>query len=116
MSYTETHIGKLRKVDLIGKTPEQWAENECKNFGVTELQSYNKTWWEQFLDKNNNYEKYFIFKDEVWEAFEHQEIEEDINQFTLQPDGTIHFVTQFYNGGTCLSEMVEEGIERVLKL
>jgi hypothetical protein len=116
MSNTETHIGKLRRVDLSGQTLEQWAETECKKLGVTKLSSYNKTWIEQFIDKSNNYEKYFVVKKELWETFDHKEIEDDIDEFTLQPDGTIHFVAQFYNGGTCLSEIVGEGIKRVLKL
>jgi hypothetical protein len=30
-------------------------------------------------------------------------------------DGTITFFMEFYNGGTCLSEMIEEGLERLKK-
>lgn len=115
MSYTEIHIGKLRKVDLAGQTIEQWAENECNKLGVTTRSSYISTWWLQFIDEGNNYKKYFMVRGEIWEAFDHIEFDEDqdIDQFIPQPDGTIHFVTKFYNGGTCLSEMVEEGVDRV---
>jgi hypothetical protein len=30
-------------------------------------------------------------------------------------DGTITFIQQFYNGGTCLSEVIEEGIRKIKK-
>jgi hypothetical protein len=30
-------------------------------------------------------------------------------------DGTITFVMQFYNGGTCLSECIEEELEKINK-
>lgn len=113
MSETETHIGKLRKVDLQGLTVEQWAEAKCRESGMTELSSYTNTWKEQLLDHNNNYHKYFFYEGDVYEAFEHTEIEErDVDILTKNDDGTYNFVMQFYNGGTCLSEMIEDALKR----
>lgn len=112
MSNTETHIGKLRRVELNGLELETWAEQKCK-----ELKLKNKgysSWAECLFDET--YEKYFKINGEVWEAFDHRQFEEDdIDEFELQPDGTIVFMTQFYNGGTCLAEVVEEGIIRATK-
>jgi len=114
MSYTETHIGKLQKVDLAGKTIEEWAKEECIKQDIKELSSYNDTWIEELRDRD--YRKYFLVDGEIWEAIEHQELEDDdIYQLTPNSDGTISFTMRFYNGGTCLSECIEEGLEQLKK-
>ena len=117
MSYTETHVGKLRKVDLEGLTLEQWSEKKCREKGDIELSSYYDDWREQFIDTGNNYRKYFIVNDEIYEAFDHIEGNDgnDIDILIPNNDGTYNFVMQFYNGGTCLSEMIEDAIKRVNK-
>jgi hypothetical protein len=114
MSQTETHVGKLRKVDLRGLDIEQWCEATCKELGITELSSYNRSWKEQFMDISG-YEKYFSIGDEIWEAFDHIQggDEDDIYHMKKNEDGTITFVMRFYNGGTCLSECIEEGLEKI---
>lgn len=113
MSQTETHFGKLRKVVFeADQTLEQWCEAKCKELDVKEISSYNKTWYEELREEG--YEKFFFVKGEIWEAFEHQELEgEDIDILTENEDGTLNFIQQFYNGGTCLSECLEEAIERL---
>lgn len=114
MSQTETHFGKLRKVVFNeGQTLEDWCEAKCKELDVNEISSYNKTWYEELREEG--YEKYFFVKGEIWEAIEHQEFDDsdDINILTENEDGTLSFVQQFYNGGTCLSECLEEAIERL---
>lgn len=35
MSYTELHIGKIKKVDLNGLTVEEWCKNECEKHNIT---------------------------------------------------------------------------------
>lgn len=114
MSQTETHFGKLRKVDFEGLTIEQWCEARCREMGKTELSSYNRSWKEQFMDMSG-YEKYFSIGDEIWEAFDHIQggDEDDIYHMQKNDDGTITFVMRFYNGGTCLSECIEEGLEKI---
>jgi len=116
MSQTETHFGKLRKVIFeADQTLEQWCEIKCKELGVKEIASYNENWYEQLRDEG--YNKYFFVNDEIWEAIEHQEFygENDINILTENEDGTLSFAQQFYNGGTCLSDCLEEAIERLNK-
>jgi hypothetical protein len=68
---------------------------------------------EQFRYEFNN--KYFIVGDEIWEAIEHIKNDgfDDIDVMIPNEDGTITFVQPFYNGGTCLSEVIEEGIENL---
>ena len=114
MSQTETHFGKLRKVVINeGYNVEDWCREKCTDAGYTEIASYNENWLEQLRDVF--YEKYFVVDGEIWEAFEHIENDgfDDIDIMIPNEDGTITFIQQFYNGGTCLSEVIEEGLEKL---
>jgi hypothetical protein len=111
MSHTETHFGKLRKVEL-NTTLEEWCKQKCNEKGITEISSYYDNWIEEFRD--SSYEKFFIYNNEVWEAIEHIESDNDyVDVMIPNQDGTITFVMQFYNGGTCLSEMIEDGLKKL---
>jgi len=111
MSSTETHFGKLKKVET--DSIEGWCKEKCFKKGVVELSSYNKDWQEQLLDED--YESVFIVNGEIWETIEHTEYSEDDDLciFTKNEDGTVTFATQFYNGGTCLSEIIEEELTKI---
>lgn len=114
MSYTETHFGKLRRVDLEeNQSIEDWCKMKCNEEGKTELPSYFENWEELFRDAF--YDKFFIVNGAIWETFEHTEVEEGDGVEIVQEnsDGTLSFVMQFYNGGTCLSECIEDGIKRI---
>lgn len=115
MSYTETHFGKLRKVKYVD-TVEEWFKQKCLEKGITELPKHTDTWREAFLDLDKNYKKYFVAENDICEAIDHIEAEEsDIDVMIPNEDGTITFIQQFYNGGTCLSECIEDGIKRLKK-
>jgi hypothetical protein len=114
MSQTETHFGKLRRVVFPeGQTLEQWCEAKCNELGKTELSSWCKTWYEQLRDVND--EDVYFANDELWETIEDFSAEEgdDIYQMHLNENGTVTYVMQFYNGGTCLSECIEESLARL---
>lgn len=112
MSEVETHFGKLRRVHLNeNHTTEDWARERCHTMGITFLSMWNKTWFEQLRDHAGN--KYHAIDGEIWEVFDHKLVDErDIDLIVPNPDGTLTFMMQFYNGGTCLSECLEEGISR----
>lgn len=114
MSYTETHIGKLKKVEITTSL-NKWCEAKCKEKGILELDRFDKDWIERFKDDNEV--KFFFVGENVWETIEHIEIKEgnDIDIANVNEDGTISFVMQFYNGGTCLSECIEEKLEKLTK-
>lgn len=113
MSHTETHFGKLRKIET-DLPIEDWCKEKCINDGIDEIPSYFDSWKETLLDKF--YKKLFIVDDEIWEAIEHIESDgEDLDVMIPNSDGTITFVQQFYNGGTYLSEVIKEGIQRIKK-
>jgi hypothetical protein len=62
-------------------------------------------------------ETYFFVEDEIWEAFDHVKLDgdDDIYQITQNEDGTLSFIMRFYNGGTCLTECIEEEIIELKK-
>lgn len=111
MSQTETHFGKLRKIKLEVSL-EEWCKEKCKEKGITKIHSYNTSWEEAFRDEF--YDKYFIVDGHVWKSFDHIKSDgyEDIDVMISNDDGTITFVLQFYNGGTCLSECIEDGLRK----
>lgn len=112
MSQTETHIGKLRKVDTEALTTEQWCrklvEDQGKVIGVDD------DWKDEFCDSDRNYYKYKFYGNDLYEIFDHTEVDgDDINIMTDNGDDTYSFVMQFYNGVTCLDECLEDGLKRL---
>lgn len=111
MSETEIHIGKLRKLKLEISN-EEFFKQKCLE---TDIELDQPTWTEQFFWNHKDQNNYFIIDDVIYEAFEHKKYEDrdDISDFIQNEDGTISFVTSFYNGGTCLSEVIEEEIKKM---
>jgi hypothetical protein len=62
-------------------------------------------------------EKYIVYKDDVY-LINKKDITDDGDcfiKFSKNNNGSINFHTRFYNGGTCLSEMIKDGLEDYLK-
>jgi hypothetical protein len=117
MSQTETHFGKLKRVKL-NQPLVDWCKSRCAKAKVFELPFYYSTWIETIHDLYPN--RYFFIEDsdgiEVWEAIEHiGGDQDDIDILIPNQDGTISFVQQFDNGGTCLSECIEDGLLKLKK-
>lgn len=108
MSHIETHFGKLQKI-LLPCSLENWCKEKCNGIGINEITDFN-SWEETF--KYYFRKDYFIINGEVWYAIEHTELTDmdDIYSMIPNEDKTITFIMQFYNGGTCLSECIEEGL------
>jgi hypothetical protein len=115
MSQTEYHIGKLVPVDLQGLPLEKMCQKICQEKGVIEISSLYESWEEQV--KYDFYDQYYVVDGVIYSLQDHTEGSDESHFMNMrrESDGTIHFVTQFYNGGTCLSEMVEDGISRMNK-
>lgn len=111
MSYTETHIGKLRKIET-GSSMKLWCKTYCNAEEYHRLSRYNDNWIEQF--RSHFHEKFLVTKDAIYEKFDHMQLEEsDVYHVEKNDDGTYTFVMQFYNGGTYLDECLEEGLDRI---
>ena len=109
MSYTESHVGKIKKVDLEGLTIEEWAKEVATAYGM-EFKDYYDSYKELVLDEL--YCRYIVVEEDVYEIIEDHEFDErEISVLTPEGDGIFSFTMQFYNGGTCLTEMLEDAIK-----
>lgn len=112
MSEIERHVGKVKKVNLNNYTIEGWCEQKCKALGI-KLNTYYETYEETLL----NYYPAIVFEVNgvLWEIIEDNKEEdvEHISFLTPNNDGTYSYIMQFYNGGTCLNEMLEDSIKNI---
>lgn len=115
MSYTETHSGRLVEIETPPQeTLEQTLKRLCIEEGDSiELEEWADSWKEQFQD--TFYHKIFIVNNRLFKLVEHvQSDDSDIYHMNKNEDGSFTLLTSFYNGGTCLSEIVEELLEKVI--
>ena len=116
MSDYESHTGKLRKVE---PKENETFEQLCKRLWIEESQKGDEYTEEDYKEGSlfgDYYEKYINDNDEsVLEIFDHEK--EDDSDGTVckifkNTDGTYSFYTHFYNGGTDLSEMIQDGLKK----
>lgn len=123
MSEMETHIGRFKIICANDKDTKKYIQDNLGEWW--KINEYGDGEWE--IDETHEYvEKYWrlgipfeyeviYVKDEHWliKYDKHKKFEDGdtIGEMTLNPDGTYDFFTQFYNGGTCLEEMLGEMIE-----
>lgn len=69
------------------------------------------------LHAPNLYEKYFYVKDIIYKVLECEEVDpyDDIQILKEDSRGGYYFEMKYYNGGTNLSEMIEESLEKLNK-
>ena len=58
------------------------------------------------------YDHYFVYDDKIYNI-QDKELDDDICEAHKNEDGTIDYAVQFYNGGTCLSEMLENALKKL---
>jgi hypothetical protein len=123
MSQTEFHTGRLIPASLEGTTLKDKCKEIAEKYNVEFKDSDN--WIESFMDnfdkhaKRRNPERpeLFIHEEKLYVVSNHFETSDEEYFMKLFPkeDGTIDFVGQFYNGGTCFSEMLEESLTELNK-
>ena len=105
MSDVKTNIGKLKKLTIAG-TEEEKYKALCQ---VEGLVADDGEWYDALMDKC--YNKYVFVDEDVYEVVVNEETEyENIYHATKGDDNTIDFVVQYYSGGTCFSEAIEEAV------
>lgn len=113
MSETEKHRGKLIRVETydVGQTMMELLQGE----GVDRQPEFFSDIVELFSD--TFYEDYLYHKDTdtLWKI-EDEELDPytDLNSFE-KSGNEISYLIEFYNGGTYLGEVLEEGITGVIK-
>lgn len=125
MSYTELHVGKLQPLqfDMNIEEFKEWLKTK-DGFEVEDFEEYLEEGYEffQVRDKSKKYKenlyiKYVYNKGTLYEVVNHKagESDDDLHITNKNSDGTIDFIYMFYNGGTCFSEMLEEGLDKLIK-
>jgi hypothetical protein len=118
MSRVEFHTGKLYPVKFSGS-----LEDACRDIAKRHNIELGENWREEFRDKFDEYsnkkdhsgEEYFMHGENLYRVIDHEENESDdyFMKLIRNPDGSISFIGQFYNGGTCFSEMLEDAISEL---
>lgn len=112
MSEQETHLGKLIPV-TIESTVEEKCKELCKLHNINTqavgvgYDSYKELLEDMLFDE-------YIFCNDILYKIEDEELE-DVGYYCkskLNPDKSISYVTSFYNGGTCLQEILEDEAQR----
>lgn len=112
MSETERHVGKIKLVGSDKQIIEEWCKAKCESLGIG-LGDYYEGYKGALLSEA--YPAVAVEVDGVlWEIIDEEEDADDnLSHFTPVSDGVYSYVVQFYNGGTCLGEMIEEGIQKL---
>jgi hypothetical protein len=113
MSGTRISSGKITKVDLQGKTIEEWCKYEIGPLaeGIPPGMSY----YDYYLSECEDFENYiFNFSENtIWEIDQdvNKAAYEDLEIYHVNDDGSISFTAVFYDGGTCIQEILREYVE-----
>lgn len=118
MSDYEMHVGKIRDLGLDKDSQIKFMREALNTANI--IQDYKAPEDdEEVVDDFRDllYDKYIVMRDSIWEVIEDKRSDgyEDINIITNNGDGTYSYINKFYNGGTCFSEMIEKGLEKLLK-
>lgn len=112
MSEQRTYIGKIWELDLDNKTPEEYAKQYMHDIGKTELPSYYDNWVEYLLTYNDY--KFIMLRGKLYNLSIENELDEsDFCVIHKETDGFYSFATSFYDGGTCLEEVLTYEFDRV---
>lgn len=109
MSDVYSYEGKMVPVKLAdGQTLEQWIQEEL---GTTKLKSYEDSWLEKLADDRYQEFHYDATSKVLYRVEKNAIDNEGFVYAQKQEDGSYWFVTSFYNGGTHLNEMLQDGID-----
>ena len=127
MSYTEFCKGKLK---YLGQKTYDEAEEIAKEIFKRKNPELFKTYTDEFLPHYDSWVeaiqyaldgKEMLFYDEetqdLWkvEDYSYRESEEFFFDAAKTGDNEFEFVTQFYNGGTCFGEILEDELPKLKK-
>jgi hypothetical protein len=116
MSETKHQKGKLVPIAReLGETVKSQIKSVLGNDFIEELWHESDTASENANDQiysNNLEDKYQFINLTLYEIkdFEDLDLDRDIAEISKNEDGSINFEFKYYNGGTCLSELLEENI------
>lgn len=102
---------------LVKRQENETLEDVCKM--ICDKESYQidssyRSYKELLLDED--YEKYIEVKGELYQLIDKElDCNSGINEFIKNEDGTYSYIAQFYNGGADFTEVIEDGLVKVLE-
>lgn len=124
MSYTELHTGILHKLPIEGEEnikeffkQKLIEKNPNKQKEYSQLDDldyiFDELYYADIVDNYYCNRKQF----KLYEIINHKNYDDAkyIDEWEMQPNGDIKFITQFYNGGCCLDEAIEYALENLDK-
>lgn len=116
MSRVVRYKGTLK---IVPKLNNETIEEQCKRIlkerlDNDELPSYHETYQEWLLDVF--YDDEYYIKDNILYEIHKEELECcDIFEGNFNKDGDIDFHTMYYNGGCCLTEALDEIMNKLIE-
>ena len=124
MSYTELQSGKMKILGIFSEVEveeymkhvvEKEFPDVYKNITENGFPCWSDNWMEVYNDHAQNKEMYIYTKSILFKVFNVKNYE-DYGYFCdvqKTDDNEYRFITQYYNGGTCLSEILEEEADKI---
>ena len=112
MSSYETHRGILKKIDT--DNVRQYLFDLTNDSKILD-EDYDI---DEFIYDNSLQEKYIVLKNVLYEWLEHKckyDEENDFCDLKENEDKTISVHAQFYNGGECLDEVLNDNWDKLVK-
>ena len=111
MSETERRTGKLTPVAIVGD-----IENTAKLL-VESMNQVKEVWCDTYLEKLlSDSEDFVAIKDLLYKVdYEDSSDDGDIFNAWTNPDGTINFLVQYYNGGCCMGDAIGYAVDKMQK-
>lgn len=109
MSNNETHRGRI--IPILREDNENFSEYVERATGIEFLSVEGEETDDilEFIDHNNLYDKFFFYDEKLYKIDDEEfEDDDDYVKHKVLEDGVIEYSCRFYNGGTCLSEVIEE--------
>lgn len=122
MSEVELHTGLLKEVNTRGLTVEEWIKRWVDNYLDNNDEDYYSRHRNNpdFDYKNAFYDltwhnPYIIVGDKVFKIYDKNHESDFLCHINKTSDGNYAYVAQFYNGGTCLTEVLENELKNIEK-
>lgn len=122
MSEVELHTGILKRVDTQGLTADEWVKEWVNNYLDSTTDSYYSRHRNDpdFDYKNAFYDLswpdlYIVTGDKIFKVYDNPHESNFICDVSKLSNGDYTYTTQFYNGGACLTEVLENELKSIEK-
>lgn len=127
MSFTELQTGKVKKIgEMTQEGVEEFCKDKCQAYFSEKYQDvtqngfkcYESSWFEVLNDEiwRTNSKDFYVYKNGilylVYDVKNHEDEGFFFHMEKSDSDDEYSFITQYYNGGTCLSEIIGEELEK----